>query len=335
MKKKEKNALVCGAGGFIGCHLVNFLKEQGYWVRGVDIKESEFSKSNADEFLILDLREQKNCDIALSSGKEFDEVYQLAAEMGGMGYIHKAECEILYSSTLINVNMLNQAAKYKIKNYFFASSACVYRDMKEDEDFIAEEFAYPAMPNNEYGWEKLYAERMALAYGRNYSINVKIARFQNCYGPFGTWRGGREKAPAALCRKIAACNNNGSIEVWGDGTALRSYTYVSDLVRGIYQLMQSNLNVPVNLGIEEFVSVNELVKTIAKVAEKNIQIRHIEGPVGVQSRNHKFDKIRSIGWKAEVDLESGIKILYPWIKEQVEAALSKNEDIEAITFKNF
>ena len=333
----NKRALVCGAGGFIGHHLVNLLKSKGYWVRGVDIKYPEFCQTEADEFLLLDLKNVISCKIALTlndSKNEFDEVYQLAADMGGMGYIHTAECDILHNSTLININMINEAAIKKIKNYFFASSACVYRSMETDESFVGEELAYPAMPDNEYGWEKLYAERVALAYGRNYGMNIRIARFQNCYGPFGTWKGGKEKAPAALCRKVASVPDNGVIDVWGDGTAMRSYTYVSDLVVGIHMLMLSNLQEPVNIGIDQFVSVNELVETIAKVANKKINIKHVEGPVGVISRNHKFEKINSLGWKATVDLEIGIKILYPWIKEQVEMCLKSNRDIEKVNFKS-
>ena len=222
-----KKALVCGAGGFIGGHLVKKLQREGYWVRGVDIKTHEWSPKAADEFLKLDLREEENCKQALSLPEgTFDEVYQLAADMGGMGFIHSAECEIMHNSALINIHMIHQAPALKVPRYFFSSSVCVYRDMKPGEPEMTEAQAVPANPDNEYGWEKLYSERMALAYGRNRGIQVRIARFQNCYGPEGTWTGGREKAPAAMCRKVAEAKDGGTIDVWGDGSAIRSYTYV-------------------------------------------------------------------------------------------------------------
>src|SRR5512147_1653599 len=234
-----QKALVCGAGGFIGSHLVKRLKKEGYWVRGVDIKHTEFAPTQADEFLLLDLREKPNCEAALSL--DFDEVYQLAADMGGMGFIHSAECEIMRNSALININMIDAASGVGIGQYFFSSSVCIYRDMEPGEPELTEEQAYPALPDNEYGWEKLYAERMALAYGRRFGMPVRIARFQNCYGPEGTWTGGREKAPAAICRKVAVAQDGGTIEVWGDGGAIRSYTYIDDMVEGIYRLTQSDL----------------------------------------------------------------------------------------------
>ena len=318
-----KRALVCGAGGFIGSHLVKRLKREGYWVRGVDQKRPEFAETLADDFLVLDLRERENCEgsLRLSEGR-FDEVYQLAADMGGMGFIHSAECEIMRNSALINIHMIDSAAKAGIKRYFFSSSVCVYRDMEIGEPEMTEEQAYPAMPDNEYGWEKLYAERMALAYGRHFGMKIRIARFQNCFGPEGTWEGGREKAPAALSRKVAEIEDGGSIEVWGDGTAVRSYTYVDDMVDGIYQLTQSDLDVPVNIGLPEYVTVDELARVVAEVAGKNIEVKHIEGPVGVQSRNFSNQKIESTGWRARWSLKDGIAKTYPWIEEQVKA--SKN-----------
>ncbi|MFN2185249.1 MAG: NAD-dependent epimerase/dehydratase family protein, partial [Anaerolineae bacterium] len=237
-----KTALVCGAGGFIGGHLVKKLKAEGYWVRGADIKEHEFAPTQADDFQLLDLREEENCQAALTLPRgTFDEVYQLAADMGGMGFIHSAECEIMRNSALINIHMTHNAWKLGVPRYFFSSSVCVYRDMKPGEPEMTEAEAIPANPDNEYGWEKLYAERIAMAYERNRGMAVRIARFQNCYGPEGTWTGGREKAPAALCRKIAEARDGGSIEVWGDGSAIRSYTYVDDMVEGIYMLMHSDL----------------------------------------------------------------------------------------------
>jgi nucleoside-diphosphate-sugar epimerase len=334
-----KTALVCGAGGFIGGHLVKKLKSEGYWVRGVDIKEHEFAPTQADDFKVLDLREEENCVAALTlparskspSGKgTFDEVYQLAADMGGMGFIHAAECDIMHNSVLINIHMTHNAWKMGVPRYFFSSSVCVYRDMQPDEPEMTEAEAIPANPDNEYGWEKLYSERMALAYERNRGMQVRIARFQNCYGPEGTWMGGREKAPAALCRKIADIEDGGTIEVWGDGTAIRSYTYVKDMVDGIYMLMHSDLHGAVNIGCHQYVSVDELANTIADVAGKKINIKHIEGPVGVQSRNFSNERIFSIGWQANYYLKDGIAATYPWIEEQVKAARESGIDIERV-----
>jgi GDP-D-mannose 3',5'-epimerase len=316
-----RKALVCGAGGFIGGHLVKKLKRESYWVRGVDIREHEFAMSQADEFLLLDLREEENCQAALSLPKgRFDEVYQLAADMGGMGFISTAECEIMRNSALINIHMTHNAWKMGIPRYFFSSSVCVYRDMQPGEPEMTEEEAVPANPDNEYGWEKLYAERIAMAYERNRGMKVRIARFQNCYGPEGTWTGGREKAPAALCRKVAEAEDGGTIEVWGEGTAIRSYTYVDDMVDGIYVLMQSDLTGAVNIGCPQYVTVDELANTIAEVAGKKIHLRHVEGPVGVQSRNFSNERIYSVGWQARYYLKDGIAQTYPWIEEQVRNA---------------
>jgi nucleoside-diphosphate-sugar epimerase len=315
-----KRALVCGAGGFIGGHLVKKLKREGYWVRGVDIKEHEFSPSAADEFIRLDLRETSDCETALTlTGARFDEVYQLAADMGGMGFIHSAECEIMRNSVLINVHMTHTAAEMGIPRYFFSSSVCVYRDMKRGEPEMAEKEALPANPDNEYGWEKLYSERMALAYERRYGMQVRIARFQNCYGAEGTWRGGREKAPAAICRKVAEVQDGGTVEIWGDGTAMRSYTHVHDMVDGIYLLMKSDLHGAVNIGCPQYVDVNELVATVAEVAGKRIKVRHIDGPVGVASRNFSNERIYSIGWRPRIFLKEGIQLTYPWVEAQVKA----------------
>ncbi len=314
---------MCGAGGFIGGHLVKKLKREGYWVRGVDVKEHEFAPSAADEFLVLDLREKQNCNTALtvSEGK-IDEVYQLAADMGGMGFIHSAECEIMHNSALININMIHAAAEKGVARYFFSSSVCVYRDMQHGEPEMTEAEAIPAHPDNEYGWEKLYSERMAMAYERRHPIAVRIARFQNCYGAEGTWRGGREKAPAAMCRKIAEVADGGAIEVWGDGTAVRSYTHVNDMVDGIYLLMHSDLHGAVNIGCPQYVTVDELVATVAEVAGKRIHIKHVAGPVGVQSRNFSNARIYSIGWEPKVFLKEGISLTYPWIEKQVEKTIA-------------
>ena len=319
-----KSALVCGAGGFIGGHLVKKLKNEGYWVRVVDIKEHEFAPSAADEFLLLDLRKPRNCLEALSLGDSpFDEVYQLAADMGGMGFIHSAECESMHNSALINIHMTHTAAEMGVPRYFFSSSVCVYRDMQPGEPEMTEEEAIPAHPDNEYGWEKLYAERMAMAYGRHYGMKVRIARFQNCYGPQGTWTGGREKAPAAICRKVAEAEDGGAIDVWGDGSAIRSYTYVSDMVEGIYLLMQSDLEGPVNIGCPQYVTVDELVQTAITVSGKRLSIRHVDGPRGVQARNFSNARIYSLGWQPKVFLKEGISYTYAWIKEQVQAKLGE------------
>jgi GDP-D-mannose 3',5'-epimerase len=313
-----KKAVVCGAGGFIGGHLVKRLKQEGCWVRGVDIKQHEFSNTQADEFLVLDLRTEDSCRTALAlPGSRFDEVYQLAADMGGMGFISAAKCEIMRNNALINIHMIHSSAEIRIPRFFFSSSVCVYRNMQPGEPALREDEAVPANPDNEYGWEKLYAERTAMAYSRRRGLRVRIARFQNCYGPEGTWTGGREKAPAAICRKVAETCNGGEIDVWGDGTAIRSYTYVDDMVDGIYRLMQSELEGPVNIGSSQYVSVDELVAAVAAVAGKGIRIRHVAGPVGVQSRNFSHERIQSIGWQAKYSLGDGIQKTYPWIDMQV------------------
>jgi nucleoside-diphosphate-sugar epimerase len=316
-----KTAVVCGAGGFIGSHLVKRLKQEGYWVRGVDIKEPEFGKTAADDFKVLDLRKEENCKAALvlPTGKP-DEVYQLAADMGGMGFIHSAECEIMHNSVLINVHMTHAAANAGVPRYFYSSSVCVYRDMKQGEPEMKESEAVPANPDNEYGWEKLYSERLAMAYERRHGMKVRIARFQNCYGPEGTWQGGREKAPAAICRKVASIADGGTIEIWGDGSAVRSYTYVADMVDGIFRLMHSDLQGAANIGCPQYVSVRELVDTVAEIAGKKVNIKSVPGPVGVQSRNFSNERIYSIGWRSKYDLNAGIKETYPWVAEQVKKA---------------
>ncbi len=315
-----RKALVCGAGGFIASHLVKRLKKEGFWVRGVDLKQPEFSPTAADDFHLLDLRDQRASDeaLVLKSGM-FDAVYQLAADMGGMGFIHSAECEIMRNSALVNINMIHAAAKAGIKRYFFSSSVCIYRDMEPGEPELTEAQAYPALPDNEYGWEKLYAERMAMAFARKFGIAVRIARFQNCYGPEGTWTGGREKAPAAICRKVAEASDGGTIEVWGDGTAIRSYTYVDDMVDGIYRLTESALEGPANIGSPEYVSVAQLVQTAADAAGKKIRIQYVKGPVGVQSRNFSNERIYSTGWRPRFSLKDGIARTYPWVHSQVNA----------------
>ena len=319
-----KRAVVCGAVGFIASHLVKRLKREGYWVRGIDIKEPEFAPTQADEFRLLDLRDMDQCREAVKPADDqpIDEAYQLAAEMGGMGFISTAECEIMRNSALINVNMPQAAAEAGIKRYFLSSSVCVYRDMAIGEAEMSEDEAYPAHPDNEYGWEKLFAERVAYAYGRRFGMAVRVARFQNCYGPEGTWTGGREKAPAAICRKVAEADDGGFIEVWGDGTAVRSYTYVDDLVDGIVRLMRSDLEVPANIGSPEYVSVRELVDTVIEHSAKQVEVRYIPGPVGVQSRNFSNARIYSLGWRARTALRDGIGVTYRWVEQQVRDRLA-------------
>ena len=322
-----KKALVCGAGGFIGSHLVNYLKSQNLWVRAVDLHVPLFSISPADEFLQLDLREAANCRTVLVSpdGTPFDEVYQLAADMGGMGFIHTAECEIMRNSALVNINMLHEAAAASVKRYFFSSSVCVYRDMQPGAPQLSEDDVYPALPDNEYGWEKLYAERMAKAYERKSGMIVRIARFQNCYGPLGTWRGGREKAPAALCRKVAEAHEGDSVDIWGDGSAIRNFIYIDDLIAGVVTLMRSGLDCPANIGTNEYVTVRQLLETIAAVAGKKISIHSVDGPVGVASRNFSTARMQSIGWSPQFSLREGLAKLYPWIQQQVQGAAAHSE----------
>jgi GDP-D-mannose 3',5'-epimerase len=319
---RRKTALVCGAGGFIGSHLVRRLVKEGYWVRGADQKHTEFSPTAAHDFHRVDLRDAAHCEAAVRTpdGKPFDEVYQLAADMGGMGFIHSAECEIMRNSCLVNLNMTHAAALAGVPRYLFSSSACVYRDMEPDEPEIAESEAYPALPHNEYGWEKLYAERTAMAYGRRYRMAVRLARFQNCYGPEGTWRGGREKAPAAMCRKVAETPDGGTIEIWGDGTAMRAYTYVDDMVDGIVTLMKSDLEDGVNIGRREYVSVDDLAQLVAEIAGKKIHLRHVDGPVGVRARNFLAPRMAAIGWESKVSLREGLSRTYPWVESQVRSA---------------
>ena len=277
-----------------------------------------------EPFLLLDLREAHNCWQALSvEGGTFDEVYQLAADMGGMDFIHTAECEIMHNSALINIHMIDTAAKIGVPRYFFSSSVCVYRDMEPGEPALTEADAVPAHPDNEYGWEKLYAERMAQTYARHYPIQVRIARFENCYGPEGTWRGGREKAPAAICRKVAEAPKGGAVDVWGDGTAIRNFTYVDDMVEAIYRLTQSDLEGAVNLGGEEYVTVAELVQAAIDISGKEVGIHYVEGPVGVHARNFSKERSQALGWQAGTGLREGIARTYAWVSAQVER--TKNE----------
>lgn len=308
----QTRAIVTGAAGFVGHHLCRFLRQKGYWVYGMDIRPPQGAwEYPYDGFGTMDLRRPFNMPTPC------DEVYALAADMGGMGFIGPAECRIMRNNVMINVNTIKAAIEARTPRYFFSSSACVYRDMSPDEPEMAEDGAYPAAPHNEYGWEKIYTERMLLAHARHYPIEMRIARFNNTYGPECTWHGGREKAPAAICGNIAKAEHGGSIKVWGDGTAIRSYTYIGDLVEGIYALMHSDLEGPVNVGSSQRISVSEMVAMTMMAADKWVNIEYIEGPVGVQARNFSKARIRSLGWEAKMPFRDGVAILYPWIEEQV------------------
>ncbi|MBC8207247.1 MAG: NAD-dependent epimerase/dehydratase family protein [Kiritimatiellaeota bacterium] len=318
-----KRVLVCGAGGFIGGHLVKRLKSEGFWVRGVDVKAHDFSVSAADEFVIGDLRDAQVVNNVLD--QRFDEVYQLAADMGGAGYIFTGEhdAQVMHNSALCNLNVLDAAARQKVPHIFYSSSACVYPQgiqTDPEQTGLPEDSAYPADPDSEYGWEKLFSERLYFAYQRNYGIQVHVARFHNIFGPEGTWCGGREKAPAAICRKIAEASDGGEIEVWGDGCQTRSFLYIDECLEGVRRLMESEVSGPVNIGSDERVSINELVEMTAAVAGKNIRVKHIPGPLGVRGRNSDNTYIKDIlGWSPQAPLEKGMRQTYAWISQQVSA----------------
>jgi GDP-D-mannose 3', 5'-epimerase len=317
----KKNIIVCGAGGFIGGHLVNRLKSEGYWVRGVDLKENEYGNMAADDFVIGDLRDLKVCENLFD--REIEEVYQLAADMGGAGYIFTGEHDavVMHNSATINLNMLDQAKKKNVKKIFYSSSACMYPEynqMNPDNPKCSEDSAYPAAPDSEYGWEKLFSERLYMAYNRNYGIGIRIARFHNIFGPQGTWNGGREKAPAAVCRKIALIKDGGEIEIWGDGNQTRSFLYINECVEAVRRLMQSDFTGPVNIGSEEMVTINQLAFITAEVAGKKINIKHIKGPLGVRGRNSDNRLIKEkLKWAPSQPLKDGIVKTYAWIEEQL------------------
>lgn len=312
--------LVTGAGGFIGHHLVTFLKKKGYWVRGVDLKYPEFAQTDADEFAILDLRSWQNC---LQVTREMDEVYALAADMGGMGFISNHHAEILHNNSLINLHTLEAARLNGIKRYFYTSSACIYPETLQlvtDVRPLKEEDAYPAQPQDAYGWEKLITERLCLHYREDYGLETRIVRFHNIFGPLGTWDGGREKAPAAICRKIAFAKLTGSheIEIWGDGEQTRSFCYIDDCVRGIYDLMRSDYAEPLNLGQDRLVTINQLADVVSEIAGWSVQKTHVPGPQGVRGRNADISRIGQVlGWKPEASLEEGLARTYSWIEKQV------------------
>lgn len=316
-----KKALVCGAGGFIGHHLVKRYKKEGYWVRGVDIKKPLFEETSADEFLLADLRMQENAEAAVSL--PFDEVCQLAANMGGVGFIAtNHDAEILHDSTLINLRMTEACRKAGIGKVLYTSSACIYpkeRQMNPLDSKCPEDSAYPANPDTDYGLEKLFSERVYASYARDYGLDVRIVRLHNIFGPQGTWRGGREKAPAALCRKIAETPDGGTIEIWGNGEQTRSFLFIEECIEGLRRIMAADTGVPIlNLGSEEQISINDLAQLIAKVAKKRVAIRNIAGPEGVRGRNSDNRRIQQVlGWSPEKPLLYGIQKLYPWIEKQV------------------
>lgn len=319
--ENQKTALVCGAGGFIGSHLVTFLKSLGFWVRGVDLKYPEFSKTTTDEFIIGDLRDPLLCKSILD--KPFDEVYQLAADMGGAGYIFTGEhdADVMHNSATINLNVAYYGQKAGIKKIFYSSSACIYPAYNQEDannPKCSEESAYPAAPDSEYGWEKLFSERLYLSFKRNYGLDVRIARFHNIFGPEGTWKGGREKAPAAICRKVAEAQNRGEIEIWGDGEQTRSFLYIDECLQGIRKLMDSNFSGPVNIGSEEMVTINGLAEMAMEIGKKQLEIKHIPGPLGVRGRNSDNRLIKEkLGWSPSQPLKSGLENTYHWIKEQL------------------
>lgn len=316
--------LVTGAGGFIGHHLVTFLKSQGYWVRGVDIKRPEFTTVDADEFELLDLRRWDNC---LQATRGVDEVYALAADMGGMGFISAHHAEILHNNSLINVHTLEAARLNGVSRYFFTSSACVYPEFKQVDVNVSplkEEDAYPAQPQDAYGWEKLLTERLCTHYREDYGLETRIVRFHNIFGPFGTWEGGREKAPAALCRKVAYAKltQNPVVEIWGDGEQTRSFCYIDDCIEGINRLMRSDYHDPLNLGQDRLISINDLADMIGEIAGVNVVMKHVDGPQGVRGRNSDNTRVRQVlGWEPQVSLEDGIARTYRWIEGLVRERL--------------
>jgi GDP-D-mannose 3',5'-epimerase len=335
-----KTALVLGAGGFIGSHLVKRLKEEGFWVRGVDLKRPEHWDTFADDFQTYDLRDPRNVEAVMrlegynghplpvayhkhpfSDNLAFDEVYQLAADMGGAGYIFTGEndANVMHNSALINLNVAKEAVEQKVKRVFYSSSACMYPEHNQldpNNPNCEESSAYPANPDSEYGWEKLFSERLFLAFARNYGLTVRIARFHNIFGPYGTWKGGKEKAPAAICRKVAEATNE--IEVWGDGQQTRSFLYVDECVEGILRLMRSDFEGPVNIGSDEMVTINQLVDITSKIAGKELSIKHVDGPTGVRGRNSDNKLIKEkLGWSPSKPLEEGLKQTFEWISKLI------------------
>jgi GDP-D-mannose 3',5'-epimerase len=319
MEFKMKKVLVCGAGGFIGSHLVSSLKKQGHYVIGADLKYPEYSSTEADQFYQYDLRDQRQ--VAMLITEDIDEVYQLAADMGGAGYIFTGEndADIMHNSAQINLNIASEMVKKGVKNVFYTSSACMYPAYNQedpDNPLLSEESAYPAAPDSEYGWEKLFSERMYMSYARNHGLRVRIARLHNVFGPYGAWNNGKEKAPAALCRKVAMTDDeNNIVEVWGPGNQTRSFLYIDECIQGIHKIMESDYDQPLNLGSERMISINQLVFLIGKIVDKTVCIKNIEGPKGVMGRNSDNTLIREVlGWAPEDNLEYGLEQTYNWIK---------------------
>lgn len=317
----NKKILVCGAGGFIGHHLVKKLKNESNWVRGTDLKEPRFENTDADDFYVGDLRDLSFCSSLFD--REYDEIYQLAADMGGAGYIFTGEsdADIMHNSAMINLNILDLATNHKAKKIFYSSSACIYPEynqMDPDNPKCSEESAYPAEPDSEYGWEKLFSERLYFAYEKNKNIQVRVARFHNIFGPLGSWNDGKEKAPAAVCRKVAMAEENDAIEIWGDGKQTRSFLYIDDCLRAIELFMNSEWSGPVNIGSEHMVTINELGEIVKKIANKKIKTINIPGPTGVRGRNSDNTLIEDkLNWKPSLTLEDGLKETFAWIDQQV------------------
>lgn len=324
-----KKVLICGAGGFIGSHLVKRLKTEDLWVRGVDLKYPDFSKTQADDFIIGDLRDAQICRSVVDM--KFDEIYQLAADMGGAGFVFTGDndADIMHNSALINLNMLEACYRRNVKRIFYSSSACIYPKFNQEEldnPNCAEDSAYPAYPDSEYGWEKLFSERLYLAFHRNYGMEVRIARYHNVFGPEGSWNDGREKAPAALCRKMAMAEDGGKIEVWGDGKQTRSFLYIDECLEGTLRLMRSDWIGPVNIGSKEMVAINHLAEMIMEVAGKKLNIKNIPISLGVRGRNSDNRLIeQKLGWRPTQPLIEGLKKTYPWIEEQVQKVGLKNK----------